>query len=342
MKTPTARITVNGKEISTRLVGGGGVLVSMTVTDEAGVKADTLTLEIDNTKGFPAPPIDAEIKAWLGYEPEPVYMGSFKVDQWTKRGSPKLLSVNAKAAEFSGDIKSTKTRSHHATTVGAIVRKIAAEHGLGAQVDSRIGARVIAHIDQQTESNLGFLSRLAKRNGATFKLADGKIIFAAKGSKTLPSGKAKTAIVITPDMVSDEWSVTEGQRGAHQSVKCAYIDPTTKRRHYATAGSGKPCHRDKHLYASQAEADAAAHAKLGDLTRGKFTADFEGPGNPALFAEALVTLKGFDPDADGDFLVKTVSHSFSSSGFRTSVTMETEGASEPVTGENDSTPDNLD
>jgi len=333
MKTPTARITVNGKEISTRLVGQSGALVSMTVTDEAGIKADTLTLEIDNTKGFPAPPIDAEIKAWLGYEPEPVYMGSFKVDQWTKRGSPKILSVNAKAADFTSDIKSTKTRSHHATTVGAIVRKIAAEHGLTAQVDARIGARVIAHIDQQTESNLGFLSRLAKRNGATFKLADGKIIFAAKGSKKLPSGANKTAVVITPDMVSDDWSVAEGQRGAHKSVKCAWVDHATGRRHYETAGSGKPCHRDKHLYASEAEAKAAAQSKLGDLTRGVRTADFEGPGNPALFAEALVTLKGFDPDADGDFLVKTVSHSFSSSGFRTSVTLETEGGSEPEAGD---------
>lgn len=333
---PTARLTVNGKEVSTKLVGQGGVMVSLTVTDEAGIKADTLTLEIDNTKGFAAPLVGGEVKVWLGYEPTPKYMGAFKVDSWTKRGSPKILTVSAKAAEFTSDLKSTKTRSHHQTTVGAIVRKIAAEHGLGVSIDQRIASRKIAHIDQQTESNLGFLSRLARRNGATFKLADGKVIFAAKGSKKLPSGASKGAITVVPSMVADDWHVSEGERGDHKSVKCAYMDYTTGRRHYATAGSGKPCHRDKHLYASKAEAQAAANAYLGDFKRGKRTGEFDAVGNPEFFAEASITLKGFDPDADGEYLAKTVTHTLSSSGYKTSVTFETEGASEPEGGDSGS------
>jgi phage protein D len=133
-------------------------------------------------------------------------------------------------------------------------------------------------------------------------------------------------------MVSD-WSVTEVGRGGSKSVKCAYLDRATGKRHYVTAGSGTPCLRDKRLYATPAEAKAAANAALGDLVRGKRTADFEGEGNPALFAEAVVTLKGFDPDCDGDFPAKSVTHSFSSGGYTTRVSLEMQGGSEPEEGD---------
>jgi len=320
--TPAARITLDGVEISNK---GLGVLESVTITDEAGVKSDTCEISLDNREGFAAVAIGAEVRVWLGYEPRPVYMGSYKVDSWSKEGPLRRLTVSAKSAELTSEIKASKVRSWHDTTVGAIVRKIAGEHGLGAVIDKAVGARKIEHIDQTSESDMGFLSRLAGRQGANFKLADGKILFAARGSRKLASGTNKPAMTVQPSMVSS-WSASAEERGGHKSVKCCYMDHDAGERVYVTAGSGKPCHRDRRLYGSRAEAEAAARAQFGDLERSKMTGQFDGPGMPEMFAEALLSLKGFDPDVDGEYLAKSVTHTFSASGLITSVSFETVGS----------------
>lgn len=324
---PAARFEIDGRPVSPAFHKR---LVSLTIHDEAGVKADTCEIEFDarpdhGTAGFSAPPIGAELQVWLGYEPQPVLRGRFKIDSWEKSGPPTTLRISAKAAEMTSAIKATKTRSHHDTTLGEVVKKIAGEHGLSPVIDADLAARTIAHIDQQTESDMNFLSRLARRNGATFKLADGKVIFTAKGSKTLPSGGSKPVATIKPSQLS-RWSVRSEERGGHKSVKAAYIDHAKGERIFVTAGQGGPVHRDRRLYGSPAEAQAAAAATLGDLTRGKRTAELDGPGMPELSAESLVALRDFDVEVDGEYLVKTVTHEFSASGYTTSVMLETEGS----------------
>ena len=177
------------------------------------------------------------------------------------------------------------------------------------------------HIDQQTESDLGFLSRLAKRNGALFKLADGKVLFLKKGAKKNPSGNPKPARTVTPPEVSS-WTMTESERGGHKSVKCSWMDHKAGKRKTVTAGSGKPVHRDKRLYRTEAEAKAAAQGQLADLERGKRDGSLEMMGNPEFCAEMDVTLFGFDADVDGTYSAKSVSHDFSASGYTMSVSLE--------------------
>lgn len=323
MSTPTARIVLDGKDITTRLLDKSRdkCLVSIVITDEAGTKSDTAELTIDNREAFPAPRKDALLELWLGYEPAPAYMGKFKVDEWTKSGPPNILTVSAKAAELSGAIKGQKTRSWHDTTVGAIVSKIAGEQGLGVAVDSELASRAVEHIDQQTESDLNFLSRLAKRHGATFKVADGKVLFAKKGSKSLPSGKAKTARTLKPSDIAS-WSMTASERGGHKSVVANWHDHTAGERKSVTVGGGKPAHRLKTVFRTEAEAKAAAEGAMGDLKRGKRDGSLEMPGAPDLYAESLVRLTGFDADVDSEYTAKTVTHTFDSGGYRTSVSLE--------------------
>jgi hypothetical protein len=232
--------------------------------------------------------------------------------------------VSAKAAELTTAIKGQKTRSHHDTTVGAIVRKIAGEHGLGVSIDSSIASRAVPHMDQQTESDLNFLSRLAKRNGAVFKLADGKVLFAKKGAKTLPSGKGKPSITLKPADVAT-WSVTESERGGVKCVVAHWHDHKAGKRKSAKAGDGKPAHRLKTVYPTEAEAKAAADAALADLRKGKRDGSINMAGNPDLFAEADVILSGFDKDADGTYSAKSVTHTFSDGGYTTDVSLEVGG-----------------
>ena len=317
--TPAARIEIAGKAADPRLIDR---LVSLTVTDEAGTKADTFELVVDARGGLSVPPIGAEVRVWLGYEPSPVYRGRFRITEYERSGPLQTVSISAHAADLSSKIRAPKMRSFHETTVKAIVEDVAGANGLTAIVDEEIGAHEVEHIDQQGESDVAFLSRLAKRHGATFKLGAGKVLFAAKGSRSLPDGQAKQAVTIRPEDVS-RWSMRVAKRGEYDGASATYIDTVTGKRKTAKAGSGERLHRDRRLYGSKAEAAAAAAAKLGEQNRGERTGDVEGPGMPTLYAEALVTLKGFDADVDGTFLAKSVSHSYSSSGYTTSVSLET-------------------
>ena len=316
---PAYRIQVNGNDAANDLLHR---VSTITLHDEAGIKADTLEIEIDAGGDIDIPAAGTEIKLWLGYEPSPVYKGRFRVDRWTLSGPLQILRVNAVAADLTTKIKATKTRSHHDTTLGAIVNKIAGEHGLAVAMDDELAARKVEHIDQQTESDMGFLTRLALRNGATFKFGAGRIIFTAKGSKMMPDGSDKPVLTIQREQLTD-WTVSVDERGGHKAVKCEYRDVKTGKRVMVEAGAGEPCHRDRKLYATRVEAEAAAKAKMGDLERSSLSVDISGPGIPELFAEGLVRLTGVHAAADGEYLAKSVEHTLSASGYAFSASLET-------------------
>jgi hypothetical protein len=258
----------------------------------------------------------------MGYEPAPEYMGKFRIDEWEISGPPNVLTISGKSAELTTEIKETKHKHWDDTTLGSIVQTIAGSHGLSSVMTGDMASRKVEHIDQHGESDIGFLSRLAKRNGAMFKLADGKVIFVKKGTKNLPSGKGKASRTIKPTDNVVSWRMRKSERGEHKSVICYWHDHDGGKRKKVTAGSGKPVHRDKRIYRTEDEARSAAEGQLGDFKRGKADGSLEMGGTPDFFAESIVTLAEFHPDVDGDYNAKSVSHTFDAGGYHTSVTLE--------------------
>ncbi len=67
-------------------------VLSVTIDDHAGIKADTCEIVLDarpdrrDNYAIAAPPIDAELRIWIGYAPAPAYMGRYKVSSWSKEG----------------------------------------------------------------------------------------------------------------------------------------------------------------------------------------------------------------------------------------------------------------
>lgn len=324
--TPGARIEINGIEITSRAEGGLlTILESITVTDEAGGRADTLQISIDDRDPAVSAAKGDEIRVWLGYEPTPAYLGRYTVESVRKTGPRRLMTVSAKAAEMTSAIRVRKTRSHHATTLGAIALQIASEHGLTAAVAPALASLVIEHIDQQTESDLAFMERLAIRSGAIFKVADGRLLVMQKGSKTLPSGEPTGTTTIRPvDCESYEWE--SGSRGDHRAVVCRYRVGAVHKTVTAGDAAADLKHRDRRLYGSKAEAEASARAQLGDFIRGKVSATVECErGLPEVFAESDVILAGFDAEMDATYRVGRVRHTFDTGGFRTSIELQIGG-----------------
>jgi phage protein D len=339
---PAARIMMDGTDITANLLpapfglpleGGGRVigqgflegrapLLGLTVTDNEGKKSDTAELEISNKTYIPSPKKGAKLQIWLGYSETGIaYMGSYLVDSWTKASAPRRLMVSAKAIGFTTDIKAPKSRSYHKTTVGEIVNKVAQKHGLRAIVHSELKGIKIGHIDQSAESDANFLTRLAKRVGGIFKLADGNVIFHKAGSATLPSGGA-APVVIWPETGLLSWTATGSERGSYKSSSASWINTETGERETVVKGSGKPRHTDRKLYKTQEEAEIAAQAQLSALNRGRVSYNSDSPGRTDVFASMRLQVVEHDPDVDGLFNVKTVVNRLGADGYRTTTTAE--------------------
>lgn len=344
--TPACRIEVDGIDITTNLIpagfgsplAGGGVaipngfggdcpLLSITFTDNEGGKSDSVTFDIDNRERHRAPKKGSTVKLWLGYVGDLHYCGSFKTTSWTKSGRPLKMSITAESVDMTKGIKGPKSRSYHKKKVKEIVEQVSKKHGLKAQVSPGVADMEIGHIDQSSESDLNFLTRLAKRVGAKFKIADGNVLFRVPGE--MPGGGAVPGVVFREVGITD-WSASGAERGSYNSVSAAWLNPKTGEREWENEGEGeadgKPRYRDRKLYKTQEEARRAAKSQLADQKRGKVTVTINMPGDLSIFAGMKSTVALDDEDVDGAYIVKTGTHTLDDSGLKSSFSNESEGS----------------
>lgn len=322
---PSFRIEANGTDITEALRDR---LLEIKVTDEAGVTSDRLEITLDDREHkVPYPPKDATFKVWLGYEPPgtlPAYMGSFKLDEVEVGSGPRSMTIRAKAADFSGGYREPKTRSWHDTTVGEIVRKVAAENKLETRVGDELAAIKVAHIDQTEESDAAFLTRIAGQNGAVAKPADGHLLFVKRGEGKTVSGAPAPTFTLRPADVTS-WKAKLAERGSFGAVETYWQDHATGERKSVKAGSGETTFRDRLPYASEAEAKSAAESQLDKGESGKATVDLTLPGRPDLFAECLLALEGFRSEVNGSYSIKSVEHSLTTQSYSSRISAEIKG-----------------
>ena len=308
------KIVVDGKADITQKIADR--LVELEIIDRAGVKSDRLTITVDDRDQLlEIPRRGAKLAVWLGYAGEPlVKIGQYAVDSVQLSGPLRTMTISANAADMTGGIKAPKERSFHRVTFGELVRKIAKEHDLKPSISTKLAERQLGHVDQ-TESDMQLLSRICADQGATMKVADGRLIIADRASGKTNSGKDFPVITIKASDCAS-WTADIQERGKYKSVKAYYQDRGKARRTGVTAGKGTPAMTLKNSYSSKAEAEQAANSKLKALGRGTGTVQISGLiGNPKLTAEAIAKLVGFRTGIDGDnWVVDQVTHHLSGTG----------------------------
>lgn len=310
---PAFRITANGADITKAIAGR---LVELSITDEAGIKSDRLTLELDDRDQLlELPSKGAKLQAAIGYEGAPlVEMGAFVVDEVEVTGGPATLTIRASATDFTGGISAPRERSWHFTTLGAIVEQIAAEHGLLPVVDPELAGAEVQHADQ-TESDIQFLTRLAQQRQAVVKTPEGRLVLAKRGRTKAVSGASLPAITISPGQGAS-WRMVTAGRGDYGAVRAYWHDLRTAQRREVVVG--QPGGRVQSLtktYPTEDEAREAAASKLKATSKGKDTLTVSAmPGNPRVAAEQPVQAVGFRAGVDGEWVATRVEHKISGSG----------------------------
>ena len=293
-------------------------LLSLSLTDEVGTRADTLTLQLDDRDNPIAwPDKGAEIEVHLGDKSQGLmWMGLYTVDEVEYTCPPATLIIRAKAANMRVSLKAPKSRSWDSMTLGELVATIAEQHQLTPSVADDIAAINIAHLDQTHESDLHLLMRLAHTYGAFAKPMGNYLVFVPRGQAKTASKQLLPVVTIThSDIIHCRLLQTD--RSRYQAVRAQWHNVHHAQLQSVTVGNGQPLYTLRHTYADQSEASHAAQAKLSALQHGTATLSLTVIGTPKLQAAGKIKLTGLRAPLAGEWVIEQVRHELNAQGLIT-------------------------
>ena len=345
-KSPAFSIVIEGKDVTTVL---DTRLMSLTLTDNRGFEADQLDLELDDADGLIAlPRRGAVIQLALGWKGQPLFpKGAFTVDEIEHSGAPDRLTIRARSADFRETLNTRREKSWHQTTVGEVVKEIAARHNLKMALGKDLTDKALDHLDQTNESDASFLMKLARQYGAIASVKGGNLLFIRQGQGRAASGKPLPVITITRK-AGDGHRFTLADRGAYTGVIASWLhtrEPrkkettSVKRRRKKTTKPKEPEAKQgdylvgtdenvlvlNRTYANRSNAERAAKMQWERLQRGVASFSLQlAEGRADLYTEMPVKVTGIkQPIDDADWTITTLTHSVSpDNGFTTSMELE--------------------
>lgn len=300
-------------------------LLSLRTTDKPGLESDDCEIVIDDRDGAVAfPKKGATLEISLGYEGEPlVFIGRYKVDEIEISGPPQSMMIRAKPADMVASLKEQKRRSWENTTLDAIVGDIARDNALQPFCPLNLA---IARADQINESDVHFITRMARQYGATATVKDGKLIVITRGDGMSGSGIELPTIALHRDDIAS-YSLSFPDRALYSEVRASFQNRATGQlqtivltNETAPGTAHAPKHTDRHIHPTAAEAQAAAQSRKAALNRATMSGRIElMKGRADVGAEKWLELTGIKSEADGIYLIESVEQSFSKSAWITTI-----------------------
>lgn len=235
-RTPAFKVVITTKDNKqqdiTQVVSSR--LINLSLTDNRGLEADTLDLELSDHDGKLAlPPRNATISLALGWKGKPLIdKGQYSVDEVQfsgGAGSADRLTIRARAADLKGSFSEQKERSFDKKTLGEIIDTIAKENQLKSQCEKKLANTFIAHIDQTNESDINLLSRLAEEHGAMCTVKNGTLLFMPLGQGKTASGKPIPLRKITRKS-GDSYTFSIAESENYKAVRAYWHDTDTGKR----------------------------------------------------------------------------------------------------------------
>lgn len=305
-------------------------LVSLGISEKRGEEADQLDLVIDDTDGAVAlPPTGARIHVWLGWKQGSdvtaglVDKGWFIVDEVAHGGPPDLVTIRARSADFTSDLKTRREKSWHGTTLGAIVTEVAQRHQLTPHCAASLAGIAITAKAQNRESDLAFLRRLGRERGAVAKIARGVLIFSPISAGVTASGKSIATVTIAR-RDGDAHQYSRQKRDDVPGVRASWHDRKSGKRHHFVAGKADGAKSLSRVYANETDAQTAAIAAHGRAGREPVSLSLKlALGRADIHPETKAAIVGYKADIDaGAWLVTEVTHSLGERGYTTGLKLE--------------------
>ena len=252
-------------------------------------------------------------------------MGQFTVDEIEQSISKQAGLVNTircRAADIRQSFKEQRTKDYHDMTLGSIIAEVAGRQGLGAQVSGSAASIKYKYLAQTDESDLHFMTRLARKHDCIGSPKNGKLIFVKKGESPVGS------LFVVPQMVI-EATATEKSRPQHSGARGSWWDRLNVERMFemGSGGTGSAISGLVPMWADgKKDAKEAASSRASELKRAEKSLNMTIVGNPAAMAEALVTVAGVGSLIDGQYRIKKATHRITKAeGYQTTIEGELPG-----------------
>lgn len=321
---PVIHVSVNGQDVSS---GVAGRLISGEVVLHQGGHADQATLVLSNWDGRLAkPPRGGMMEVSAGFADSGVAsLGQYIISDVTKLGPVATFHVCGHAADLKQGLKQQRMRSFQQQTLGTILSTIAGENALMPALDATLAAITIPLLVQAHESDLHLITRLARQHGALGSIKAGRLVFVPRGAGTSASGASLPPIIVRPEDLEGEFSLSASDRPKRGTVKAHHFDRGKGARvlHQANGTGDGPDYFLPHLHGSDDQADKACAARAKDFKAQKrrFEGTFKSGLNAAIPGVPLMSA-GFGDDDDRSWIIKTTSHHFGPGGYVTHFTAE--------------------
>lgn len=274
--------------------------------------------------------------------------GQVTVDEIEHSGAPDRLTIRARSADFRETLNTRREKSWHKTTVGDVVKEIAARHNLKMALGKDLTDKALDHMDQTNESDASFLMKLARQYGAIASVKDGNLLFIRQGQGRTASGKPLPVITIERK-AGDGHRFTLADRGAYTGVIASWLhtrEPKKKETTQVKRRSKKTTTPTKEpeakqgdylvgtdenvlvlnrTYANRSNAERAAKMQWERLQRGVASFSLQlAEGRADLYTEMPVKVTGFkQPIDDAEWTITTLTHTVNAdNGFTTSLELE--------------------
>lgn len=214
-------------------------LLSFSYTDKETDEAEEVTITLKDETGKWrqnwAPKMNATLKCDIvTMEPKDLLKcGKFHVDSRRVSGAPSVYELRATSIPPDSPLRrKAKEKTWQKQSLRQIAQTIASENGLQLLWDCAegVGTEQREQVDQKRESDLVFLQKLCKEEGANLKLTDGKLVIFDQ--KSYEKKDPVMTIVLGSSEVL-KWEFSQELSDAYKSVTVTYRDPAKKVRGHA-------------------------------------------------------------------------------------------------------------
>jgi uncharacterized protein len=307
-------------------------LLNLRIDDNLTTYIDQLTLSFDNrsfnsNQFIPTPNSGKDLHLKLGYLPAMKDMGNFYIDSWTVSAPPATLQVTAKSIDLTKGFFNQQTEvwqtsaSEEKKTMTRVIEAIAKKYGLTTQISAIYNDEMIQEY-QYVESDIHFLSRLAKQYNAFYKIKANKLIF-MEYDELKANKKWQIQVSLSPQN-TQHWQVQHQEGENYTRVEAYWYDYDTasyqqesypQANNQTTALAGEKKFTIREIFSIKEEANYACKAKFRLLARNKQIITLQCLGNPELATGKILTLKQFQSEINGNWILDSIQHQFDSRGF---------------------------
>lgn len=306
MVNTSLEFSVNNKNVTDKILK---FFTSLTLTDKKGTDSDSVLLNISDTKKELGEP---ESLVNLSVTVNGLDKGTFEVNDTSGDIHTGEIEISGTAMETRGGIKLAKSRTFELLTVSDLVSQIAGEHGYTPVIGDDVSSINLGHINQDKESDLNLLTRLASDNNATFKISHERLLFIGADTGRNATGDDLPIMIIDdPATTSGRWSSVK--RDKITGVKVGWFNDAENDIQFEEIGS-LPFKELKRQGRDKEEAMSLATSEFKRQSKGGRSLELSIPLNVKYIAGCKVDISnhGF---IDGEWMIESMTHNISLSSY---------------------------